>query len=168
MDVSQQTVVDETQETLSYVRGVLDKRQHDTNYALRVSKLVGFLMSSEYGEEDVLSSLSPFMPNGTGIDDWYEKNQDRMKELMRQDPRGRMTDRFDIEEEAQAVGEGSKWYQNTVEVRRLFPLQDEVIEASLVVKLLYKEANDDYHDLIAEQRRLGQMGSSQDHGSSAA
>lgn len=143
-----------THEVLRYLRSSLDKKQVNCTSAERISKIANFFMSSSFDKDDILTTISPFFPKSDEIIPWYKDNAIEIQRLRRQDPKNYFTDRFDLEEESLKYQNSSIWMYNAQEGLKLMPLESEVNEAVLVVKILYKDAiyaheHDDKQDLIA-------------------
>ncbi len=139
--------MDERGEALTYIRNTLDKRTIGQNHDSRVLKLARFLMTSTYPEEDALTFLAPHFIPDTELNNWYNNNSKKIYELRKQSPKDYRTDRYDLENDIIEL-HSSKWLQNAVICEQLFPLNPEALDATLVVKSLYRLANNSYNDSL--------------------
>ncbi len=130
----------EANETLSYMRSCLDKKQVGSTTAERVSKIASFFMSSSFDQDDILHSISSYFPKNDELESWYIANSFEIRRLSKESPKNYYSDRFDLEEELSAYKNSSIWLHNVENGLKIMPLDPEVSEASMIVKMLYKEA----------------------------
>ncbi len=133
-------------EVLSYMREALDKKRLGTTPKGRVLTMASFFMTSPYGPEDPLVKLAPFIPQGQDLDTWYESNARLIERLRREDARDKHTDRYDLHEDTE-IYLNSQWIHNSQEGLRMLPFATEVIDASIILRVLYKEAAYTYDHL---------------------
>lgn len=130
----------EANETLSYMRSCLDKKQVGSTTADRVSKIASFFMSSSFDQDDILHSISSYFPKNDELESWYLSNSRQVKKLSKESPNDYFSDRYDLEEDLSGYKNSSIWLNNVENGLKIMPLDPEVNEASMIVKILYKEA----------------------------
>ncbi len=144
----------ETHETLSYMRSCLDKKRVGSTTAERVSKIAAFFMSSSFDQDDILHSISCYFPKNDELKSWYLSNLVRIKRLCKESPNDYFSDRYDLEEDLSRYKNSSIWIHNAENGVKVMPLNPEVNEASMMIKILYEEAifahdhNDSSHSEI--------------------
>lgn len=129
--------------SLHILRGMLDKRAVGSTSERRVVSVLQFCMSTEFPVFDRASAFASFFPQGNDLLEWYHNNLPDIDKLRREDKRDYFTDRWDVEEAAKQYSD-SVWLKNVSEAVRMLPLDPEVANADIAMKLLYIEAFDAY------------------------
>jgi hypothetical protein len=126
--------------TLHVLRGLLDRRQLGSTAEHRVVSVLEFCMISEVDGTDELTALARYFPHGEDLLLWYKENIMLIDQLRREDKRDYFTDRWDLEEAAKEHT-GSTWLMNISEAVKMLPLDPEVANADIAMKLLYIQAH---------------------------
>lgn len=122
------------------MRSCLDKKQIGSTTAERVSKIASFFMSSSFDQDDILHSISYYFPKNNELESWYLSNLRQIKKLSKESPKDYFSDRYDLEEDLSRYKNSSIWVYNAENGIKIMPLDPEVNEASVMIKMLYKEA----------------------------
>lgn len=130
----------ENVEVLKYMRSALDDRRPMVTKLDRLTEIASFFMTSTFSEDDPLVELSEYIPQNEALEEWCSTNRLVIASMRRQDKNDKWSDRFDLEEDSKKFKE-SAWMHNAEEGLRIMPFQTEIVEAAIVIKLLYQEAS---------------------------
>ncbi len=131
----------ELYEALEFMRDTLYSNSLGVTRTRRISTLAKFFMSSNFQDDDPLVEIVEYFPKSTEIEGWVSNNQRKISSLRRENPRDYFTNRYDLEELIDDRFAKSRWIENCQHGSRLLPFNEEVAEATIVVKLLYEQAD---------------------------
>lgn len=140
---------------LSRIRHIIDARTVGSTTVTRTTHLLQYLYEvaePRTSYDDPLTYLLDYLPRVNDLDKWVEDNEPMIDELKRQDPRDWHTDRYDLEQDI-APFATSAWMQTSIEACRMMSLSPELVRANIALKMLYRQASQDYSDVQAELRQ---------------